>query len=157
MISALQEISAWSMHQTIGFWFLTVMNMWKISMWRHCVSVWIAIRRSFGLAVFREWGICFRGLRKLWGFRWRYDTLGIHVGASLIFYIFNHFNFFLLSNFFLILRKKLQKRSKKPAVLSLIDFESSLSRSPIAYYPAQRTRSYRRFRPMSRNSCGRSW
>ena len=43
-------------------------------------------------------------------------------------------------NFFLIVRKKLQKRSKKPAVLSLIDFESSLSRSPIGYHPPQRTR-----------------
>jgi hypothetical protein len=44
-------------------------------------------------------------------------------------------------NFFLFERKKLQKRSKKPAVLSLIDSESSLSRSPIGYHPPQRTRS----------------
>jgi hypothetical protein len=33
--------------------------------------------------------------------------------------------------FFLFERKKLQKRSKKPAVLSLIDFEGLLSRSPV--------------------------
>ena len=67
--------------------------------------------------------------------------------------------FFIYSfiNFFLVARKKLQKRSKKPAVLSLIESESSLSRSPIAYYPAQRTRSYRRFRPRARNSCRQNW
>ena len=45
--------------------------------------------------------------------------------------------FFLLTkegvNFFLFERKKLQKRSKNLAGLSLIDFESSFSRSPIGY------------------------
>jgi hypothetical protein len=34
-------------------------------------------------------------------------------------------------NFFLFERKKLQKRSKKPAVLSLIDFKRYTARSPV--------------------------
>ena len=59
-------------------------------------------------------------------------------------------------NFFLFERKKLQKRSKNLAGLSLIDFESLLSRSPIAYYPAQRTRLKVGFRPISRNLCRRN-
>ena len=54
-----------------------------------------------------------------------------------LFYNYNILDFFL--NFF-FLKEKVAKRSKKPAVLSLIDFGNSLSRSPIGYLPPQRTR-----------------
>ena len=60
-------------------------------------------------------------------------------------------------SFFLFERKKNEKRSKKPAVLSLIDFETSLSRSPIGYHPPQRTRLKVCFRPRSRNLRWRNW